>query len=76
MKRIAILGVLILSIALAPGVTSGALSSWYTDVPDHNVYYDGIYYLTQAEDVSGYEDGTFKPAQDVSRVTSSGRAPG
>lgn len=63
---------LLLSLALsffAPHiVTSGALDSWYTDVPDHSVYYDGIFYMTQAELVTGYDDGTFLPDREVSRV--------
>lgn len=68
MKSLALLSTLFASLLLAPGVTSGSLSSWYTDVPDHDAAYDGIYYLTQAGFVSGYEDGSFKPENEVSRV--------
>lgn len=68
MKSLALLSTIALSIVLAPGVTSGALSSWYTDVADHDAHYDGIYYMTQAGFVSGYEDNTFQPQNPVSRV--------
>lgn len=68
MKPLALLSTFALSILFAPGVTSGALSSWYTDVPENDTYYDGIYYMTQAGYVSGYEDGTFLPENPVSRV--------
>ncbi|MEK9159463.1 MAG: septal ring lytic transglycosylase RlpA family protein [Patescibacteria group bacterium] len=68
MKSLALLSTIALSIVLAPGVTSGALSSWYSDVPDHDAYHDGIYYMTQAGFVSGYEDNTFQPENPVSRV--------
>lgn len=68
MKPLALLSTFVLSILFAPGVTSGALSSWYTDVPENDTYYDGIYYMTQAGFVSGYEDGTFLPGNPVSRV--------
>ncbi len=68
MKPLALLSTILISILLAPGVTSGALSSWYTDVPEKDAYYDGIYYMTQAGYVSGYEDNTFRSENDVSRV--------
>ena len=68
MKSLALLSTIVLSIVLAPGVTSGALSSWYSDVPDNNAYHDGIYYMTQAGFASGYEDNTFLPENPVSRV--------
>ncbi len=68
MKRIGAFLGLILSLSFAEPVTSGALDSWYTDVPDHSVYYDGIFYMSQAELVTGYDDGTFLPDQEVSRV--------
>lgn len=59
----------LLAISLfAPSIPSKALSSWYFDVPDHHVYYDGIYYMTQAGFVSGYEDGSFQPLKEVNRV--------
>ena len=69
MKRFDFLIVgLVLAFLFPPVVTSGALDSWYTDIPDHQAYYDGIYYMTQADWVSGYEDGTFRPEDEVSRV--------
>lgn len=68
MKRIALTGILLISLVLSPVVKSGALNSWYTDVPDHFVYYPGIFYLTQASYVGGYEDQTFRPEKEVNRV--------
>ncbi len=69
MKPLALLSTTLISILFAPGVTSGALSSWYTDVPENNSYYDGIYFMTQAGYVLGYEeDNTFRPENEVSRV--------
>ena len=68
MKSLALLSTIVLSVMFAPGVTSGALSSWYTDVPDKDAYHDGIYYMTQAGFVTGYEDSTFLPKNPVSRV--------
>lgn len=68
MKKLGIIFGLFLFLMNAHPVTSGALDSWYSDVPDSYAYYDGIFYMTQAEYVSGYEDGTFKPENEVSRV--------
>lgn len=68
MKSLALLSTIVLSIVLAPGVTSGALSDWYSDVPDNLATHDGIYYMTQAGFVTGYEDNTFLPENPVSRV--------
>ncbi|MFA6024251.1 MAG: septal ring lytic transglycosylase RlpA family protein [Candidatus Gracilibacteria bacterium] len=68
MRSITFLGPILASLLLAPGVTSGALSSWYTDVPDHHAYYDGVYYGTQAGFLTGYEDGSFGPMNPVNRV--------
>jgi hypothetical protein len=67
-RSITFLGPILASLLLAPGVTSGALSSWYTDVPDHHAYYDGVYYGTQAGFLTGYEDGSFGPMNPVNRV--------
>lgn len=68
MKSTVIISAVFLSLLFAPGVSSGALSSWYSDVPDHYWHYDGIFYMTQAGYVTGYEDGTFDPERLVSRV--------
>lgn len=68
MKPLALLSTFLISILFAPGVTSGALSSWYTDVPENDAYYDGVYYMTQSGYALGYEDNTFRAENDVSRV--------
>lgn len=68
MKPFALLSAILFSILIAPGVRSGALSSWYLDVPEQHMYYDGIYHLTLNEAVTGYEDGNFLPMQEVNRV--------
>jgi len=46
-------------------VMSGVL---FDDVDDSYVYYKAIKYLREEEVVGGYDDGTFKPEQTVSRV--------
>lgn len=68
MKPLALSSALLFSVLIAPGVQSGALSSWYLDVPEKHMYYDGIYHLTLSEAVTGYEDGNFLPMQEVNRV--------
>ncbi len=68
MKKFPLYLALTLSLLTPEPVTSGALDSWYTDVPDHHAYYEGIYYMTQAGWISGYEDGTFQATKEVSRV--------
>jgi rare lipoprotein A len=68
MKLVKICSTVLLFLLSAPVVTSGALSSWYTDVPDHYTYYDGIFYMTQGNYVAGHEDGTFQPEMPVTRA--------
>lgn len=59
---------LLIALLFPPAVLSGALESWYSDVEDHHMYYDGIYAMTEAEVVSGYADGSFLPMNEVNRV--------
>lgn len=66
MKRFAIC--LAISLFFPTVVSSGALDSWYTDVPEHSVYYDGIFFMTDAQYISGYDNGTFLPNEEVNRV--------
>jgi hypothetical protein len=57
-----------LSFVSSPVILSGAAEGWYSDVPEYSSTYDGVYYMTEQGLVSGYDDGTFRPDDDVNRV--------
>ncbi len=40
----------------------------YIDLRENNAYYEGITAMTEVGAVSGYEDGSFHPTQDVTRA--------
>ncbi len=43
-------------------------TAWYSDVSEYYVFKDAIAQLTEDEVIEGYEDGTFKPEQEINRV--------
>ncbi|MBD8031958.1 S-layer homology domain-containing protein [Solibacillus sp. Sa1YVA6] len=51
------------AVAVAPASASGA----FTDVTENNAHFKAITELHAAGIISGYSDGTYKPAQDVTR---------
>lgn len=57
-----------LTLVFSPSVASGAPDFWYNDVPENNVYYDAIYTLTEKGTVSGYQDGSFRTMNDITRT--------
>lgn len=57
-----------LSFVSSPVILSGAAEGWYLDVPEYSSTYDGIYYMTEQGLASGYDDGNFRPDDDVNRV--------
>lgn len=62
---------LIAAIILAffiPRPLASQAASWYTDVGDNYVYRDSIWYMTKTGAVSGYEDGTFLPENEINKV--------
>ncbi|MGN7476521.1 DUF6612 family protein [Solibacillus silvestris] len=51
------------AVAVAPASAAGS----FTDVAENNAHFKAITELHAAGIISGYPDGTFKPAQDVTR---------
>lgn len=51
------------AVAVAPASAAGS----FTDVAKDNAHFEAITALQTAGVISGYPDGTFKPAQDVTR---------
>ncbi|MEC1177221.1 S-layer homology domain-containing protein [Metasolibacillus meyeri] len=53
--------------ATAVAVAPAAAAEAFSDVTKNNAHYEGITALHTAGVISGYPDGTFKPANDVTR---------
>ncbi|WP_042473002.1 S-layer homology domain-containing protein [Bacillus ndiopicus] len=53
--------------AAAVAVAPASAAQSFTDVAKNNAHYEAITALHTAGIISGYQDGTFKPAQDVTR---------
>lgn len=51
------------AVAVVPASAAGS----FTDVAENNAHFDAIVALHKAGIINGYPDGTFKPAQDVTR---------
>lgn len=68
MKSPLFLAGVILSLVSPSPLLSYAEDGSYTDVADNFVYADAISSMTEAGVVSGYEDQSFKPENEVSRV--------
>ncbi|MBR5329212.1 MAG: S-layer homology domain-containing protein [Firmicutes bacterium] len=72
MKRFGFLFVLIalLVLVFAMPVTAQTEASaiYFKDVPSGAWYYDYVYSLVDAGVISGYEDGTFRPDNNISRA--------
>ena len=56
----------VLTTGLVPNASAQALS--FTDVPKTNVHYDNIYNLANRDILSGYPDGTYQPAKNLTRA--------
>ncbi|PJK16897.1 hypothetical protein CQS04_07020 [Chryseomicrobium excrementi] len=56
----------VLTTGLVP--TASAQSASFTDVPKTNVHYDNIYNLANRDIISGYPDGTYQPAKNLTRA--------
>lgn len=48
--------------------TAFALSQLFSDVPDNTWYSNAVNSLSEKEIIEGYEDGTFRPANDINRA--------
>ncbi len=59
---------LLIALLLGPATVSTALDDWYSDVEEHHMYFEGIYEMSEKNVVSGYEDGSFKPMNEVNRM--------
>lgn len=59
---------LTLCLLFPPAVPIDAMETWYNDVPENQEYAIAITAMTEAGVVSGYEDNSFKPMNEVSRV--------
>lgn len=68
MKRLLAIPLLIASFLVSPKVLSNETPSWYEDVDTRHMYRDAIYYMNQKGWVSGYEDNTFRPMNEINRV--------
>lgn len=63
-----------LAVALASSMfatTASANGSTFSDVPKTNVHYDEIYNLAGRDIVTGYPDGTYRPAGHLTRAEAS-----
>ncbi len=58
----------IASVILASSVSSISLAKDFTDVPDSHWGYSIIKELTDNNIISGYEDGTFKPSNTITKA--------
>lgn len=60
----------LLATALLAGIAapSAGAAPTFKDVPKTNVHYDDIYNLTDREVLTGYPDGTYKPAENLTRA--------
>lgn len=61
-----VLATAVLTTGLVPNASAQALS--FTDVPKTNVHYDNIYNLANRDILSGYPDGTYQPAKNLTRA--------
>lgn len=68
MKSLKVFAAFSLSFVFSPVILSGATEGWYSDVPEISANYEGVYFMSQQGFVAGYDDGTFKPDQEVNRV--------
>jgi len=59
---------LILTLSLWAGLSVPALAAEFTDVPAGHTFYSGIMDCAGKGITSGYEDGTFRPANPVTRA--------
>ena len=58
---------LVLALALCLGLCAPAMAAEFTDVPAGHPFYDAVSYCVEKGVASGYGDGSFKPANTVSR---------
>ena len=63
----------IISLILAGAIigsigTAFAISQLFSDVPENEWYSNAIYSLSEKEIIEGYEDGTFRPLNDINRA--------
>jgi len=59
---------LLLALALCAGLSVPALAAEFSDVPGSHVFHDAIQDCAAKGITSGYSDGTFKPANQVTRA--------
>jgi hypothetical protein len=59
--------VAILFTAAVAGTTSWAVARSFSDVPPSHPFYNEITWAEEHEIVNGFEDGTFRPANNVTR---------
>lgn len=58
---------LVLALALCAGLAVPALAAEFSDVPPDHAFYDAIMDCSEKGIVGGYSDGTFKPANTVTK---------
>ena len=59
---------MIISCAAMVTVSAEGTTKKLTDVNDSEIYYDAVNTLSIMGIINGYEDGTFKPNQNVTRA--------
>ena len=59
--------ILICGITILPVSHAESINVQFTDVPESKAYYDAVQSLSSRGYISGYADGTFRPAANVTR---------
>ncbi|AXI00783.1 S-layer homology domain-containing protein [Sporosarcina sp. PTS2304] len=65
--RAVIVLLLLISSAVAYGSTSQAAEREFSDVPKHHPNYRAIHYMHEKGYIGGFEDGTFRPKEPITR---------
>lgn len=65
MRRILISSLVLFAVLISPVTYS---HHGFIDVLNNNVYHDATFFMLENAYAQGYEDGTFRPFQDVNRV--------
>lgn len=60
---------LLTAIVISTPIAKISLAESFSDISEGNQYYVGINYLKEQSIIEGYEDGTFKPSQEIDRAS-------
>lgn len=65
-KKVGLITILVVALTFIL-TTNVSAATTFKDVSKGNSHYEGITYLTSKGIINGYEDGTYKPKQKISR---------